>query len=758
MNDNPVVPNAESDPLKKTKPILNGKQTQRRYMLATVVVVIATVSALLAATLNTRTASTFANTHALSALRSLQAADYVKLSATMAGTLVAGNKTQFVTAYVKTSTIQDDVSLNVDALVTYQSGDIAYDISIVGGRGYYIVSNETSDEVFNVACVHQSDMPPLATLAASLMKATSINADAPYTSNVADILECPNADDIMEVTWAKDHYVLCVPYDEITAEHRISSAARDGMSIQIDYLDASEISPAIKSALETVPSVPSFKGKQDCPVLDLEEYENAAVAAVHARYLTSEKPRKKWYETSRGISEHPGRRELFTAYSFYVETTTEEYDAFNSFAVDVLGCTYFCGPAEFGSAQIPLTDLSAVAVIDQTTTFRRKLTEDPVLAHITLPRPCALVHGAGFQDLTTMWNYQSDIGNVDFLFLADHLYDYFGEVELQRPCYCSSMSFVMMDTQTLEWYNDELQLYTCRSIALLSNAANTVTVDNSKVMEIANTVVITHFTATLTVAASIANGYCTFGDSSKWASIHTPIGDVAFAANPDGEAVATLCTEENMYQLFYEFQAFAPDYPIPSITRRLNHRDRSTEAPLDITSTASPTEVNSWEDLGPLLSITTAGGNTLEEVFNACSYVEEDIDWITRLNPKDFPENVTELFLQTHDVMVEHVDAALCGYGQYGLLSSKRLINELTQELVDPDVVSDGITSLESCLALADIKAEAGETITFSSDPMDPYYSGASHNTDVQEFRDGWTGERAEMRTWVNSLRMHEDM
>ena len=719
---------------------LNDKTKKRLgFGVAVAVVVCATLVAL-GVTMYQVSTESIGLQHGLSTLRSVQAADFLHLKAIMFGSKVGGNTSQVVDLYVKTDSIDErsDTVWNgkVDMFASYTTEDsIRYNITLVNSRGYYIVENVTvvpeseSTFIHDVQCIRQDSMPPLSSLASALFNAKLMPTDASYAGNVQDILDCSNGD-ILEAFWDDKDFVFCVAYDDVAAENRVTEVATNGMHITIDYVSEDTVpSDILYSFTQGVPDLPDvfdIENTITCPTLSFDGYTVDSSFTRSSRKLQS-----KWYEKE--LEHHSvtrGRRRLFSSFNFYVLTTTSEYDAFTSFAVDVLACTYFCGPAEFGHSQIPIGSIMNYIVTSDVTNYRKlsEVADDAVSASITLPRICYLVHGAGFLNENAN----------DYLRYTSYR-QYFGYVDTKRPCYCSAMYFTRLNTLTMEWYNTNLQLYTCRTIA--KHTGDNAGVVNNKVDDvrtIRNAVLISHYTASLTLAAAFVNGYCILDASTKWATIHTPAG-LSSATSDEDESpnAATLCSRDNIEKLIETYNTYQSS--LPEYLRDFTQSDF----------------FNGLVDA--IFDETVAGGKTLLDVIEACSYLsaEDSASWLQHLRAVHFPDDVTSLFNKVQNFMGNHVSAALCGYAKYGLLSNKAFLNQLTAKLISTeDAVSDGATPLSDCLKLADFNSD----ISFSTDDKSPFVATNSHQLDITEFRDGWTGEDSNMRSWVDNLRMHRDL
>ena len=182
-------------------------------------------------------------------------------------------------------------------------------------------------------------------------------SNATYAENVHSILQCSDGD-ILEASWASEDYVFCVSYDSVTQENRVTEVATDGLHLEIGYISEDDVPQDVLSAItQDIPPVPDITNADadmTCPTLSFDGYTSEIKSSDNRKLLS------RWYEKS-GVahSTTKGRRQLFSSFNFYIETTVEEYDLVQSFAVQVLQCTYFCGPAEFGHRQVPISSLAS---------------------------------------------------------------------------------------------------------------------------------------------------------------------------------------------------------------------------------------------------------------------------------------------------------------------------------------------------------------------------------------------------------------
>ena len=117
--------------------------------------------------------------------------------------------------------------------------------------------------------------------------------------------------------------------------------------------------------------------------------------------------------------------------------------------------------------------------------------------------PCVYVHGAGIQSNGPL--------------LLDSLDSYWGSsTRTDKPCFCSSVHYVKLNTLTRNYQDRVLQ----QELAALLLTFRTGTFQSRIILD--QVTVITHGTGGLILAGAISNGLLDFHETSRWFSLNTP--------------------------------------------------------------------------------------------------------------------------------------------------------------------------------------------------------------------------------------------
>lgn len=556
------------------------------------------------------------------------------------------------------------------------------------------------------------------------------------------------AGSVLRATWQAKEYLVCV-MTKATGLTFITSIEGEFLHASVEYLAEKEAAEAMVQYLQPFPVIFDIFGhEQECPVLELARKEQEMNRRLSS---ASGSPRASWWSSSSSSSSRAlsslGFFTIDTTQpqldSFAITIATNPMTNYaTNIDNDLHQSTIIFRVMEETGIRSLWSVAQAGQVLERKhiqmrrrlrhevrhNSEERRVSEGTAIT-ITIPRACVFVHGSGYGYVSFSSSYSKDdtfepgfnrssnfkLKRRDLMATERNLFwskperahvtgdGYnpegskwenrikvakdlskvyedkqsavnlypaslaFGFIHEFPPCYCQIVAFTALDTFNAEWYQETLQIEMVEALArgapfsfYAEGSWNVERIDGGLVE---NTIIFTHYTASLTMGAALANGMFSLADSSRWVTLHTPLKGINELTNPGAELRSKLCTRANMERL------------VRVTNRDLRGDDNSLE--------------KAFEEV---MKEVIVAGISVESIFEACSPDSDSLiktmKWVKQLNPLDFPDDVTKLYLNSIEQISNRVDAALCGSSAVSFLSTKTEWNKWAKKVGILDAVA----------------------------------------------------------------------
>jgi len=385
-------------------------------------------------------------------LRALHQADGINMTLYTTGPFADDGILQVTNIFIVPNEHSSNKDIPYDASAQYIRDGISIQYLLMNGKLYQVQRNASTNDLINAECAHRSTLPPLDKILTSVLEAQVVEEGHPYYN----LMKCSDEKHrLVNAIWADQYYFYC--YDAETS--KLLSFRGPYLAATINYLD----NVSTVNAQNTLMKLPESP-KPECENVDFKSIESPQ--AILSKQLTNSR--------KRSLQLIPGSDpEQLTYFGQCVYEATGEDMSFNFFE---------------GLVMPPLTSVQSSYTLPQSisVSLRRSRTRKLLLSgSVQEGLPCIFIHGSGIDSKKAPGIYSS-------------FPEYWGMTDDMKPCYCSTVRFVVLDTLTRS-YDDpnllvEFQQLVNSEISPDNNARSRV-------------VYITHGAGTLMLAAAVNQGF-----------------------------------------------------------------------------------------------------------------------------------------------------------------------------------------------------------------------------------------------------------